>query len=271
MATYAIGDIQGCHTELLQLLEQIGFGSSDRLWLTGDLVNRGPRSLDTLRFIKELGDQARIVLGNHDLHLLAIAHHGEHNSSKDTLDEILQAPDRDELLHWLIQQPLLHHDTDLGFTLVHAGIPPQWDLPEALARAREVESALTSELASDFFRHMYGNNPCLWREDLDSWARLRCITNYFTRMRFCTQEGQLELKTDSGPTSSPAGYRPWFSFKQRKTRDVPIIFGHWAALEGRVNQPHLHALDTGCVWGGTLTAMRLEDGQKFSCGSPGYA
>ncbi len=271
MATYAIGDIQGCLDELQTLLDHVAFAADDQLWLTGDLVNRGPHSLDTLRFVRGLGDQARVVLGNHDLHLLALAWQNGRQSSKDTLDAILQAPDREELLDWLLHRPLLHHDAGLKFTMVHAGIPPTWKLKQAKRYAREVEAVLRSDQAGGYFAHMYGNRPDVWSPDLKGWQRLRCITNYFTRMRFCDPQGLLEFNSKCGPESPPAGFAPWYSHPQRLTRNKRILFGHWASLQGNADSDNVYALDTGCVWGGPLTALRLEDLQRFSVASPGYA
>ncbi len=271
MATYAVGDIQGCLDELLRLLDKVQFSDQDQLWLTGDLVNRGPRSLDTLRFVKQLGDQAKVVLGNHDLHLLAMAYNGSRKSNKDTLDEILNATDRDELLDWLRRQPLLYRDRHLKFTMVHAGIPPSWKLKHAETYAREVEQVLQGEHICDFFAHMYGNQPERWSPDLEGWDRLRCITNYLTRMRFCDAQDKLELKTKSSPFAPPSGFLPWYAHKKRATAKKRILFGHWASLEGNADTENVYALDTGCVWGGTLTALRLEDQRLFSVKCNGYA
>ncbi|MEH6627225.1 MAG: symmetrical bis(5'-nucleosyl)-tetraphosphatase [Motiliproteus sp.] len=271
MATYAIGDIQGCLDELLKLLDKVQFSDQDQLWLTGDLVNRGPRSLDTLRFIQQLGPRAKVILGNHDLHLLAMAYTGSRKGSKDTLDDILNAPDRDELLHWLRHQPLLYSDSVLKFTMVHAGIPPGWKLKHAKKYAREVERVLQGDNFTQYFAHMYGNQPDLWSPDLKDWDRLRCITNYFTRIRFCDAEGRLELKTKSSPFEPPTGYLPWYAHKKRAMKKKRILFGHWASLEGKANTKNVYALDTGCVWGGTLTALRLEDLRLFSVTCNGYA
>ncbi|MFT6914380.1 MAG: bis(5'-nucleosyl)-tetraphosphatase (symmetrical) [Motiliproteus sp.] len=264
MATYAVGDLQGCLDELKALLAKVNFGAEDQLWLAGDLVNRGPQSLETLRFVKDLGNQARAVLGNHDLHLLAVAFGTRKATRKDTFDAILQAPDRDELLQWLRHLPLLHQDTAKGYLMVHAGIPPIWSLDQATDYAREVEAVLQSPLACEFFSNMYGNEPSRWKDSLDGWPRLRLITNYFTRMRFCNAKGKLELDTKTGLQNTPAGYAPWFSFSNRLTAAQRILFGHWAALEGRADAPNIYPLDTGCVWGGRLTALRLEDETYFS-------
>lgn len=264
MSTYAIGDIQGCYTSLETLLTHICFDpAQDTLWFTGDLVNRGPQSLATLRFVKSLGDRQHTVLGNHDLHLLAVAHQTRPHSADDSLSEILDAPDRDELLHWLCQQPLLHHDETLGFTMVHASLAPNWDLNTAKQLAHEVESILQSERKIEFFHHMYGNQPDYWDNSLTGFDRLRCITNYFTRARFCHPDGRLELN-NKGKMDQATDLIPWFKVPTRINRDIDILFGHWAALQGITNTPHVFALDTGCVWGFELTAMRLEDRKLFS-------
>ncbi len=259
MATYAIGDIQGCFTPLEKLLAQIKFDpQQDTLWFTGDLVNRGPQSLETLRFIKNLGKKHRVVLGNHDLHLLAVAHQAHTGRQDDTLTEILSAPDRDELIAWLIRQPLLYHNAQLDFVLVHAGLAFNWDLVTAKKLAKEVESILQSDQAGEFFRHLYGNKPDHWSEELQGWDRLRCIVNYFTRVRFCYPDGRLELGN-----ANTANLIPWFQIPNRVNANLKIIFGHWAALGGVTNTPNTFALDTGCVWGFSLTALRLEDQKRF--------
>jgi len=264
MATYALGDIQGCYDQLLQLLERIEFSQGDQLWVAGDLVNRGPKSLETLRFLKSLGKQVRVVLGNHDLHLLAVHYGKTHLRRSDTLQEILDAPDREELMTWLRHQPLLVVDHELGFAMAHAGIPPAWSLDYALRRSAEVEVVLQSENAETYFANMYGNTPDCWDNSLQSWDRLRVITNYLTRMRFCDAQGKLELKTKGSLDTQPDGYLPWFAHPREAT-ELPILFGHWAALEGYASDSNVFALDTGCVWGNQLTAMRLEDKQRFSC------
>lgn len=256
MPTYAIGDIQGCFEPLQRLLEKIQFDpAQDTLWFTGDIVNRGPASLATLRFIKQLKNKI-VVLGNHDLHLLAVAHGAHVGWPDDTLQDILTAPDRDELLAWLQQQPILHFDK---YLLVHAGLAPSWDLLTAQKLAREVETALQDN-AKEFFHHMYGNQPNQWHEDLTGWNRLRCITNYFTRARFCYADGSLELHK-KGKTAEKLF--PWFQLPERASRDIPILFGHWAALGGETHTANTFALDTGCVWKHCLTAMRLEDQQRI--------
>jgi len=262
MSTYAIGDIQGCYDELSALLELIQFSEQDRLWFCGDLVNRGPKSLDTLRFICGLGNRAVTVLGNHDLHLLAV-HHGFAKTKRgDTLDAILAAPDREELMAWLQQQPLIHTDASLGFTMVHAGIPPRWSIKKAHQLANECHQALKNN-ASNYFAHMYGNKPTTWSDTLTGTDRLRVITNYFTRMRFCTPQSELEFTSKGGLESQPNGFSPWFDLRATQYPDDNILFGHWAALEGHTGQPHMYALDTGCIWGEKLRGFRLEDHTYF--------
>lgn len=267
MATYAVGDLQGCLEALQCLLKQVAFDpAKDRLWLVGDLVNRGPQSLDTLRFLYGIRESLVCVLGNHDLHLLAAGRNIERLKKADTLREIIDAPDSAELLEWLRQQQLLHYDEQRNVALVHAGIPPQWSLRKALKCAAEVEAALRDDnLLPPYLDGMYGNDPAKWDNDLKGVTRLRAITNYFTRMRFCTAEGKLDLKSKEGLDSAPPGYKPWFQHKDRKTKDVKIIFGHWAALEGKVLEPGISALDTGCVWGGALTLMNIDTGERLSC------
>lgn len=261
MATYAIGDLQGCFTPLQRLLHQIKFNpDEDTLWFTGDLVNRGPQSLETLRFIKNL-KSAKTVLGNHDLHLLAYSR-GQHPGwQEDSFQSILTAPDREDLLNWLIQQPLLLHEKD--FLLIHAGLAPSWDLQQAKSLAREVEFIIQGENADEFFKTMYGDEPNYWSDSLTGYDRLRVITNYLTRARFCHPDGSLELK-NKGVLNSTHPLIPWFQFPNRASQNLKIIFGHWAALGGITNTENVYALDTGCVWGYCLTAMRLEDGVRFN-------
>lgn len=265
MATYAIGDIQGCYDELQHLLQVIRFDpAQDKLWFVGDLVNRGPGSLQVLRLVKSLGDSAITVLGNHDLHLLAV-HAGIGKLHKsDTLDEILAAPDRGELMDWLRAQRLAYHQN--GHLLVHAGVLPQWTAAQAVALAQEVEQVLRGEDYADFIAHMYGNQPQHWSSDLDGHDRLRVIVNAFTRLRVCTPQGEMEFKFKGEVNKIPAGYLPWFEAPQRQSLDTTIVFGHWSALGLKVKK-HLIALDTGCLWGGPLTALRLEDRQIFQVAS----
>lgn len=267
MTTYAVGDLQGCLDPLKCLLARVAFDPArDRLWLVGDLVNRGPKSLETLRFLFAMRDSVTCVLGNHDLHLLAVAHNVERLKKSDTLREIIEAPDAGDLLDWLRRQKLVHYDEARDIAMVHAGIPPMWTLAKALKRAAEVEEALLDDARLPLFLEgMYGNDPACWDSDLHGITRLRVITNYFTRMRFCKADGTLDLKSKEGADTAPPGYRPWFAHPSRKTRGQKIIFGHWAALEGKCNEPGLHALDTGCVWGGTMTLLNIDNGQRISC------
>lgn len=260
MATYAVGDLQGCLDPLYALLERVRFSpAQDTLWVAGDLINRGPQSLATLRFVKGLGERAKVVLGNHDLHLLAAASGHKKTGKKDTIQPILDAPDRDELLQWLQHQPLLHHDAQLGYTMVHAGIPPIWSVKEAQRYANEVHTVLKGKDAQKFFAAMYGDKPDKWDSELTGTKRWRLITNYFTRMRFCTSDGKLELDTKTGPESPPKGFAPWYSFAKHRCADTTVIFGHWASLMGNTQRENFIGLDTGCVWGGSLTMIRLED------------
>lgn len=266
MATYAVGDIQGCLSDLKELLKLVDFDKKkDCLWLAGDLVNRGPESLETLRFVKALGKSARTVLGNHDLHLLAAARGYKRLGRKDTLNEILEAEDRNVLLDWLIQQPLLHHDNELNTTMVHAGIPPMWKLKQAKHYAAEIHDVLTTpKLAEQYFANMYGNKPDVWDEDLKGPERWRVITNYFTRMRFCTNTGELEFDSKCSPSQPPTGYKPWFEIKDHACANKKILFGHWAALMGETGHNNFIGLDTGCVWGGYLTMLCLETGERYA-------
>ena len=262
MTIYAVGDLQGCLQPLKNLLEQVDFNpQKDTLWCTGDLINRGPESLEALRFIHALGDACITVLGNHDLHLLAVAHGFADCKAGDTLHDILQAPDKDTLLHWLRHRPLIHHEH--GYTLVHAGIAPHWSLQQAISLASEVESVLQSDNFSDFLANMYGNQPNQWQDKLSGFDRLRLICNYFTRMRFCTVEGALDLANKGSPDQASAGTMPWFLVPNRAMLGENIIFGHWAALEAQSNTPNIYALDSGCVWGKKMTLMRLEDHALF--------
>ncbi len=263
MAVYAIGDIQGCFDELQALLELIDFDpAGDRLWFAGDLVNRGPKSLETLRFVRGLGDAAVTVLGNHDLHLISHAHGLSLDNDDHTLDAILQAPDRDDLTDWLCRQPLLHHDEALGFTMIHAGLPPQWDLQLARQCAREVEDVLRGDALADFIVHMYGNKPNRWSADLSGHDRLRFIINCFTRLRYCDTDGKLGLKHKGPPGSQPARLLPWFEIGHRASKDMKIIFGHWSTL-GPCNAPGIYPTDTACLWGGELTALRIDTEPEY--------
>lgn len=265
MARYAVGDLQGCLQPLQCLLQEVDFNPrTDQLWLVGDLINRGPQSLETLRFVHELGSCTRIVLGNHDLHFLAVALGAKTAGRSDTFDEILAAPDRSALIEWLLHLPLIHSDPSADFHMVHAGIPPQWDLQTACGLAREVEQCLRNGDRESFLQQMYGNTPAVWSPGLKGFERLRVITNYFTRMRFCNADGELDLDNKL-TTCDREGFAPWFSFANRKTAQEQIIFGHWAALEGKADTPNVFALDTGCVWGRSMTLMSLEDKTLHRC------
>ena len=270
MSTYVVGDLQGCLQPLKRVLRAVKFKpGSDVLWSVGDIVNRGPKSLKSLRYLYEMRHSLVVVLGNHDLHLLAVAAGVRKPGRSDTLDEILTAPDRDELLHWLAQQPLMHREH--GYTLVHAGIPPQWTVQQAMAYAGEVEAALRGPDRVEFLQAMYGNEPAQWSDELRGTARLRVITNYLTRMRFCTAAGKLDLES-KGCSPNPGliargehALLPWYSHPQRKTADERILFGHWATITGRTDNPNAIALDTGCVWDGALSLYHLESAQWTRC------
>jgi bis(5'-nucleosyl)-tetraphosphatase (symmetrical) len=271
MTTYAIGDIQGCYDDLMHLLESIHFEpANDTLWFVGDLVNRGPKSLETLRFVKGLGDGAITVLGNHDLHLLALDAGGRTPRKKDTLHEIFDAPDCDELLHWLRHRPLIHYDQERNQVLVHAGLPPQWKAKKAVQYAAEVEEILRSDRHRELFHNMYGDEPTLWDRELTGWARIRFIINALTRMRYCSPDGRLNLNEKYAPGTQPKDLIPWFEAPERCSRKKEIIFGHWSTL-GLVRRKGVIALDTGCVWGGQLTAVDLDDRQRsiYSCDCAG--
>lgn len=268
MAIYAVGDIQGCYNEFRRLLDRIGFDPvQDGLWLVGDLVNRGPDSLEVLRFVRSLGDSAVTVLGNHDLHLLAVAEGIGELHRSDTLDGILDAPDRDELLHWLRHQRLMHAEGTQ--VLVHAGLLPQWTVAQALALAHEVEAVLRGDDYAVFLKRMYGNAPQCWEDGLEGYRRLRVIVNAFTRLRICTPQGEMEFRFKGEVENIPQGYLPWFEVPQRRHADATVIFGHWSALGLKV-APNVIALDTGCLWGGPMTAIRLQDRQLFqvACRNP---
>jgi bis(5'-nucleosyl)-tetraphosphatase (symmetrical) len=268
MTTYAIGDLQGCRPKLTELLERIRLVCRDpKLVFLGDLVNRGPNSLATLREVRALGDTANVVLGNHDLHLLAVAHNIRKAHPSDTLDEVLNAPDRDELLDWLRRRPLALFEN--GHLLVHAGVLPQWTAEKTMALAAEVETVLRSPGWLDFLRQMYGNQPARWDDALTGADRLRCIVNALTRIRFCSADGAMELATTKGVETDLPGYLRWFDVPGRKTEDVTVVFGHWSTL-GLMLQPKLISVDTGCLWGGQLTAVNLEDRSVIQVDCPQY-
>ena len=265
MHDYVIGDVQGCFEPLQRLLCHINFDEqSDRLWFVGDLVNRGPQSLSVLRFIKNLPLTPRITLGNHDLHLLAMLFGGHPlQNHDDTLQDVMHAPDSEELGHWLRRQSILYHDPLLNVVMCHAGIAPAWDLSQAKALAEELENALGGEHYRDYLAEMYGNRPDHWSDDLKGTDRLRVICNYFTRMRFCDVHGHLVLTYKGTIAHAPASLYPWYMVPRRHEVEADIVFGHWAALQGMCPHPRMHALDTGCYWGGKLTALRLQDMQRF--------
>jgi bis(5'-nucleosyl)-tetraphosphatase (symmetrical) len=256
MATYAIGDIQGCYHTFQALLGRIRFSSTkDKLWLVGDIINRGKGSLEVLRWCYQKQENIRLVLGNHDLHALAVAHEVKPAHRGDTLQAIIDAPDSDDLLTWLRHQPLMQAND--GYVMVHAGLLPQWRINEAFTYAQEVHAVLQGENYKDFLRNMYGNTPDIWHDNLVGMERLRIITNAMTRMRICTGAGELEFKFKGELKDIPDGYMPWFDVPSRKSQDVNIICGHWSAL-GLQQRENICALDTGCLWGGKLTAMCLE-------------
>jgi bis(5'-nucleosyl)-tetraphosphatase (symmetrical) len=269
MSTYAIGDLQGCHDALMRLLDAVKFDTAaDRLWLVGDLVNRGPDSLAVLRFLRELGDAAVCVLGNHDLHLLALAAgHGRLHKG-DTLDAVLAAPDRDALIDWLRRQRLAWREGD--WVLVHAGVLPGWTVDEVMQYAAEAEATLQGPGYGDFLAQMYGNAPVAWDAGLQGVERLRVIVNAFTRLRYCSAAGEMEFHHKGAPGTQPSGWLPWFDVPGRKSADATFVIGHWSTL-GLINRPGLVALDTGCLWGKQLTALRLDDRQVFSVACPGLA
>jgi bis(5'-nucleosyl)-tetraphosphatase (symmetrical) len=259
MATYAVGDVQGCAAELEAMLERLEFSPGrDRLWFVGDLVNRGPSSLEVLRTVARLGEAAVVVLGNHDLHLLAAARgHAGLRREDQSLRPVLEAPDRESLLDWLQSRPMLHHDEALGFTMLHAGLPPQWDLATARRCAHELQQALRGDRSGALFDRMYGNEPDLWRDDLEGADRMRFITNALTRLRACNADGRMLLAFKGTPAQLPAGAVPWFRAAGRRSAGARIVCGHWSAL-GYLDEAGVLALDTGCVWGGALTARRLD-------------
>lgn len=261
MATYAIGDIQGCYVSFQRLLEEIGFSPSrDTLWLVGDLINRGPDSLAVLRWAKAHEDSLRVVLGNHDLHVLAVAEGFVAPHRSDTLHPILDAPDRAELLNWLRGCNMAYGEDD--YLMVHAGLLPQWTSAQALELAQEVETVLRGPDYRDFFAQMYGNHPNRWQEDLQGIDRLRLVTNALTRLRVCDAAGVMDFRFKGEVHEIPAGLMPWFDVPGRKSMDRTLIFGHWSAL-GLVLREDIIALDTGCLWGGRLTALRLEDRRLY--------
>ncbi|MCI1680273.1 MAG: bis(5'-nucleosyl)-tetraphosphatase (symmetrical) ApaH [Ewingella americana] len=266
MSTYLIGDVHGCIDELKALLAQVNFNpEQDRLWLTGDLVARGPNSLEVLRYVSGLGESVRMVLGNHDLHLLAIYAGISFNKPKDRLNPLLEADDADELINWLRRQPVLQVDEELKLVMAHAGITPQWDLETAQMCAREVEAVLSSDTYPLFLDAMYGDMPNNWSPELSGLARLRFSTNALTRMRYCFPNGQLDMMCKDTPENAPRPLKPWFDIASPiREAGYSIAFGHWASLEGKGAPEGVYALDTGCCWGGVLTMIRWEDKQYFT-------
>ncbi len=264
MATYAIGDLQGCFEPLQRLLDYISFDpAADRLWFVGDLVNRGPASLEVLRFVRSLGAAATVVLGNHDLHLVMQSEGYGKTNKEDTLQEILAAPDRDQLLAWLRAQPLVH--VEGSWVMVHAGLLPQWSVRQAQCLSDEVSAALIAPGFRDFLAHMWGSEPVAWADDLAGWDRLRVVVNAMTRMRYVTASGAMEFRAPGAkapPDQGPAGCLPWFAVPGRASADHAVVCGHWSGLGFR-DEPGLLALDTGCLWGGCLTAARLDDRRIF--------
>ncbi len=263
MAVYAIGDLQGCLREFDALLEKLAFGAEDRLWLVGDLINRGPDTLGTLRRVYAMREQCEIVLGNHDLHFLAIYFGGHAPRRDDTFDDLLRADEVDELAHWMRSLPLLHRDVELGYLMAHAGLPHIWGAELAEALAAEVAAVLRGENPQltypEFFAHMYGNEPSMWRDDLAGLARIKLITNYLTRMRLVSASGELDFDHKGPLSEAPQGWLAWYELIDAEKYRERIVFGHWAALDGHVTNDHVIALDTGCVWGRSLTAVRLGD------------
>ena len=266
MATIAIGDVQGCYDQLMRLLERAQYDERrDVLWFVGDLVNRGPQSARTVRFAMSLGARQVTVLGNHDLALLVIADGIRKPHRGDTFDDILSAPDRDALISWLRHQKMMHAGD--GYAMVHAGLLPQWRIAQALALAREVETALQGPDHREFLRHMYGNEPVRWRDDLAGYDRLRVVVNAMSRMRLVDAEGAMEFSHKTGLSGLPAGYVPWYDAPNRASRDAAIVFGHRAALGLHVREDVI-CLDSGCVWGRSLSALRLEDRRLFQLDCP---
>lgn len=257
MAFYAIGDVQGCFDALRTLLDKLRYDPMrDRLWFTGDLVNRGPQSLEVLRLVSSL-PKTETVLGNHDLHLLAVASGQAPKKKNDTFDDVLGAPDREIVLEWLRNRPLFIHDKHSGFSLVHAGLLPDWDLVTIQKLACEAEQSIARSQHNELFTHMYGDTPDHWQEELGGWARLRVIINAFTRLRYCDREGRMDLRPKSRPGQQPEHLVPWFQVPGRKSRTLRIIFGHWSTL-GLWNDDGVLGIDSGCLWGGRLTAVRLD-------------
>jgi bis(5'-nucleosyl)-tetraphosphatase (symmetrical) len=263
---YAVGDLQGCLKPLQCLLNEVGFQAErDQLWLVGDLVNRGPDSLETLRYLYSIRNSLRITLGNHDLHCLALARGATDRGRHPTLEALLNAPDCGELMDWLQQQALVLRSDDGRYLMSHAGIPAAWSSEQALSLSREIEAVLQSAQADDFFKEMYGDEPNRWDDNLSGLVRLRAITNHLTRMRLSNAEGELELQFKGAPADIPQGYRPWFEWQEPNTRSETLIFGHWAALECQTGRDDIIALDSGCVWGREMTMLDMDSGELHRC------
>jgi bis(5'-nucleosyl)-tetraphosphatase (symmetrical) len=265
VATYAVGDIQGCYDEFARLLEKVRFDTaSDRLWIVGDLINRGPDSLGVIRLVRSLGDAAVTVLGNHDLHLLAIRYGGHRVLPSDTFQDVIEAHDSAAVHEWLRHRPLLVCDEGLGYVMTHAGVPHIWSLEDARRYAAEVEAVMQGPDFERFFASMYGNRPDCWSDDLSGMDRWRVITNYLTRMRLVDVSGRLDFSHKGSLATAPRGWYPWYQLRARNPLPVKIVFGHWAAIEGETAEPDVIALDTGCVWGRALTALCFETGKLVS-------
>lgn len=268
MSWYAVGDVQGCAGQLQGLMDQVTRVDPDPQWLfVGDLVNRGPRSLDTLRMIHALGERADCVLGNHDLHLLAVAHGGRRSGRSDTINQVLQAPDCEILLDWLRCRPLARALDE--YLLVHAGLLPQWSVAQTLTLAAEVETVLRGPDWVEFLQNMYGDGPDQWHDDLKGILRWRCIVNALTRIRYCRADGSMVLKAGDAEEATAKGYLPWFDLPGRRSADTTVVFGHWSA-RGLILQPKLIGLDSGCIWGGKLSALRLTDRTLFQVDCPQF-
>ena len=274
MANYAIGDLQGCYKEFSLLLEKISFNPSlDKLWLTGDLINRGPDSLKCLSLLYSLKKNCHIVLGNHDLHFLAIGEGVRKSNPEDTLSDVLMSEKKELFINWIASLPLIHSEvlnTNLGsieFIMSHAGIPPHWSLKDTVEASNSIENQLQNKSKRKIFlKNMYGNKPSKEFHGISNMERLRLNTNYLTRMRFCSKNNELELDCKGPPSSAPDGYLPWFNYELKiLTKKRHLIFGHWTNLQGKTNIRNISALDTGCVWGNYLKAIRLEDGREFRC------
>ena len=275
MSTYAIGDVQGCYPELRLLLRECGFDArNDRLWFAGDLVNRGPCSLEVLRFVADLGDRTHVVLGNHDLHLVASAHGVRRLRVKDTFQDVLDAADCEALVDWLRDRPIVHHDPERAFVMAHAGIAPAWTIDDAMRLGREFSEALRGADRLRFLSGMYGNKPDRWQDSLSGLDRLRFVTNAFTRMRYCHADGRLDFSETRPPGAQDPSLAPWYMLRDASADGARIVFGHWATLQIVTALPrtlHVRHVDTGCVWGGSLTALRLEDDREFSVSCDGCA